>query len=475
LRFRCLKCPSNSLSLLILMALTLYLLIASYFTIRGCLPLSLKKLKGGAVQTPSRNSPGSSTSDTSTHIEIKTHKIEEQQQIPQASTSQARTSTSQLGHEFEITKWRTTEIFKIMINFLQTIAVIALISVQWTAGILGLFESSEYVSALTTAATSRPVDCLAGSNSASSRALWRMFVNLLIPGFVVATFATVWGINAFRKKKGLTYFWKRVLLSIITVVYISYLGLTKLAVRGFYCIEIYDSDDPLVDSKRRFWAIDTSIRCYTGQHHGIIALAVVILFVISISFPMLSAYVLITNKEKCKERNSWIFETAGFLFRAFKESCVFWESVVMFRKACLSVIVVFSYPLGGDVQGLLSSLVIFFALYIHLTFRPYGKDFRILNQFESCSLLISGVTITLGLFFINERCSDSTKLFLAVIIISSNSVFFAFLLLALISSHIKHLRVQLQLKNIPLSAQAPWWIVLKTCCFSRLRCCRSKN
>lgn len=343
---------------------------------------------------------------------------------------------------------------------------------------LNLFETAEYVGALTTVAVSRPIDCIMSSSSAVVRAIWRMLMSLFAPGVVVGIFVSMWGYLTVKKRKGALYFWKRCTLSVIAVTYISYLGLSNMAVRAFYCIDIYDSSDNLATTTRRFCTLDTSIQCYGKDHFTIVAIAVIVLCLVTVLFPLVSGIVLSWNKERHKKRDSWVFETAGFLFRAFKESCLFWESLVMLRKACLSIIVVFAYPLGGDSQGLLASVLLLFCLYIHLTLRPYRREFAILNHFESCSLLVSSLTFILGLFFANNRCSDSVKTFLAATIIFGNCMFFLVMSFALCYSTLVHLRVLLHYENIPLSNQAPWWIVFQTYIVSRTKQfleCSQKN
>jgi len=60
----------------------------------------------------------------------------------------------------------------------------------------------------------------------------------------------------------------------------------------------------------------------------------------------------------------------------------------MLRKALLSVIVVFAYPLGGQIQGLLAALVIVFGLYLHQVCAPFRKGLSCLNRYESIAVVI---------------------------------------------------------------------------------------
>eukprot|EP00210_Caulerpa_lentillifera_P003968 g3787.t1 len=458
--FQCLKCPNAVVSLLIIFGIVAYLLAAASLTIRGCLPYSVKPRDGASDSNESSIASEALHRDPQVNIEMVKMLVEgyvPKEYLERRQTnhsSEPPTPKSQQENEYELTRWRITEIFKIMINFLQTIAVAANVNVQWTKGMITLFESSEYFGALTTAAVSRPIDCIVPSSSSAR--------------LVMGIFCIFWGIMAIKNGTGWRYFLKRCILSTISVTYISYLGLTRMAVRGFYCIEVYDSYHYLKHSTNKFWAIDTSIMCYGKEHSGIMTISIVVLVIVAMCFPLISFFVLLKRKKSLGRRDIWIFETGGFLFRAFKENFPFWESVVMFRKACLSVIVVFSYPLGGDFQGVLASMLLLLSLHIHLTLKPYRKEFKSLNHFESCSLLMSGSTFTLSLFFVIGRCSDLVRTLLAIFIIVGNITFFMVLLLAFFHSTMVHTRVTLQCENITLPVPPTWWNVLKAYIRTRL-------
>eukprot|EP00210_Caulerpa_lentillifera_P004815 g4597.t1 len=468
-RFLCVKlnCPNTSLSLLIIVAVTAYLLATAAVTIRGCLPLNSKPQND--LSSSDQSSSDTSPSDRDPEVNIEMVRMLVEGYVPQqhsemeeqTSTSfETQTSTNQKEKEFELTKWKTTEILKIMINFLQTIAVAATVNVPWTQGMLSLFESSEYIGAMTFGIL-RPVDCLGSTNSTSSKEIWKIRVALIIPLSVICVFCAFWGYVATRNGKGLYYFGKRCLLSAITVVYISYFGLTKMAVRAFYCIDVHDSYDYFTRLTHKVWAMDISIRCYGKDHFEILIVSLFVLIVVTVCFPLYSFLVLLRNKESLRIRDSLIFETNGFLYRAFKEKLSFWESIVMFRKACLSLIVVYQYPLGGETQGALASALLLLSLYAHLNLRPYREELKSLNQFESCSLLISCLTFILGLTITNSRNEPPVMSFLTVIIILGNVIFFLTLLLALFYNSMVHLRVALQCENVPLPVPPTWWNILK--------------
>lgn len=140
----------------------------------------------------------------------------------------------------------------------------------------------------------------------------------------------------------------------------------------------------------------------------------------------------------------------------------------MLRKAILSIIVVFSYPLGGQIQGLLATLVLIFSLYFHQKCAPFRQEFSALNLHESVSLLVSCVTFVLGQFFNADKSSDMTRTLIAVVIIVCNTSFFAVLGLVLVGNVIEQLRESLQNANASVSQNTPWWKVLKLFIISKL-------
>lgn len=330
-----------------------------------------------------------------------------------------------------------------------------------------MFEASEYVSALTTAALSRPLDCILGTRSSTVRSLWRTLVRLFVPGSVIGAFTLFWSYKAMFERERISFFWKRTLLSINAVTYISYVGLTRLAVRIFYCVSIYDSDDPSSNSQTTRWAIDTSIQCYSQDHSTLIGIGVVVLLLVSLAFPLVSAFIIVKNKSQSDNQQGSMFETMGFLYRAFKDEFMFWESVTMLRKGCLSVIVVFSYTYGSLAQGLLAQIVLVLSLCLHLYYFPFRRELNRLNSYEFGSLLVSCFTFLLGQFFNDERSREFTKDLVAFIIVSMNVLFFLFLVLALVLSGIDHIRMVLSIEGFPVDENSPAWVVIKLFLVSR--------
>lgn len=178
-----------------------------------------------------------------------------------------------------------------------------------------------------------------------------------------------WSIFKLIKKITISdYLPKRMLLSIFAVFYISYINVTKVLVRMLYCVDILVYEKNEIRTKE-YWADDTAIACNAGDHRILISVfSWPLILVFSFGFPLFTAGMLLYKRWRKELSDMRTYETMGFLYRAYQEKYVFWDSVVMLRKAVLAVIVVFAYPLGGNLQVTFSFLII---LYLYLNFNFY--------------------------------------------------------------------------------------------------------
>ena len=193
---------------------------------------------------------------------------------------------------------------------------------------------------------------------------------------------------------------------------------------------------------------DTKIECFKGPH-ALLAfmLGWPFLIVFSFGFPLVTACVVVRNVEE-DYKHGWIYETCGFLYRSYKKNFVFWESVIMFRKAILAVIVVFSYPLGANLQHVLLVLLFTFALYLQMTCCPYRSEFDGLNKMESLSILVSAITFGSSMFFGDEHVSSPIRTLITVGLAFCNIALFLFFLSAFVILAADYLRIVLDQEGV---------------------------
>ena len=236
------------------------------------------------------------------------------------------------------------------------------------------------------------------------------------------------------------YMLKQCVLSALVVCYISYISITKTLVNILNCVEVHDSTLVGIDDTAVYWTVDTSVECYEGSHAALaFLLAWPFLFIFTLGFPLAIAYLIGKNVTE-DYKDGWIYAVAGFVYRSYSKKYIFWESVIMSRKAILAVVVVFSYELGANIQAVLASFVFIVALYLQTTCRPYRKEFDCLNDLESASILLSSLTFVSSIFFSDGRVSHGVRLFMSVFLSSANVFFFLYLLALLVRFAAMYLR-----------------------------------
>lgn len=232
------------------------------------------------------------------------------------------------------------------------------------------------------------------------------------------------------------------------MLYISYISNTKALANILNCIEIHDSTNVSNGQETLYWAVDTSVVCYEGPHAvlaGAIGWPFLIIFVFG--FPISTAVLILKNvKEDFTE--GWIYDTAGFMYRSYGRRFIFWESIVMLRKAAVAVVVVFAYPLGTDLQVASCIVVLIFASYLHIVCRPFRKEFDILNELEGVSLLLSLLTFVSSLFIDGERVPWEAKITISVIVFLMDVGGFLFFVAVFLNFGSHYLRAELDREGI---------------------------
>ena len=298
----------------------------------------------------------------------------------------------------------------------------------------------------------------------------RSVVNVMVPMLVTALYFIIWAIALVRLKETADYLIKRCVLSFMVVAYLSYITLTKTVVNVLSCVDVHDSMDLGDDSTTAYWAMDTSLECYEGSHAALAALVGwPTLFIFSLGFPVTVAFVLLNERNKHDMKREWLFESMGFMYRAYSGKYVFWESVIMLRKAVLAVIVVFSYSLGGNLQGLLGVCVLVLALYFQIVCGPFSSEFKDLNNYEGLSLLVSAMTFQSGLLFNDERTSDVARTLITVLIVTVNVGIFLFFLAMFWKTSAEYLKTLMDAEGTAYNPDKGPLYIIKTYASSRFK------
>ena len=280
------------------------------------------------------------------------------------------------------------------------------------------------------------------------RSIASTLVDILQPLACILVFVVFWLAVKIGRSKPWVYLLKKCILSALVVLYISYISITKTLVNILNCVKVHDSTTVGIDETTDYWILDTAVICNEGSHAilaGLLAWPFLVIF--TFGFPPAIAYLIIVKVAE-DYKDGWIYDIAGFVYRSYSKKYIFWESVIMFRKAVLAVVVVLSYRLGVNIQAVLASFVLIMALYFQTKCRPYRKEFDCLNDTESLSILFSSVTFVCSTFFADDRVSRGVRVLLSVFLCFANILLFLYLLALFAVFAAEYLRMVLVKKGI---------------------------
>ena len=309
------------------------------------------------------------------------------------------------------------------------------------------------------------IDCIVKDDDASKRAIASVAMELIVPVVAICLYSLYWLLKKIGREDGMQFFLQRTLLAVCAVLYIGYISITRSLVQILNCISVDDTSDGDGESSTKYWAANTNVECYTGTH-AILAYFVSgpLLILFTVGFPVLLA-VLTTRYVDQDYTDGWIYDIAGFLYRSYEKEYIYWESVVMTKKAFLAVIVVFSYQLGVTLQVVMAVFVLILSLYFQTTCCPYMELFDDLDVLEGVSQLVSLLTLLSSLFFVSDLVSSSVRVMMTAVIVISNIGFLAFCFVFLFLTFIDHMKMALYREGIQAAdSENPFfvfWIYLK--------------
>ncbi|GMH45554.1 hypothetical protein BSKO_13511 [Bryopsis sp. KO-2023] len=353
-----------------------------------------------------------------------------------------------------------TENAKILINFVQVTSIALVINVEWREEVRQVLQIEDLASGFSTNESIISFDCsLAESGVPVS--IRRTIMAMLLP-FAMMLFPISIALRSYFDKARSRTFNRRALVSFLVVAYVFYTGTTRRALRILHGVSLDSGDSKSVYAfaKGRFWADDTSVGYFEGGHtYLVLFLGLPVLLFYSIGFPTYLFYVLRGNKEKLNDES--FARSYGFLYRAYSNKFVYWEIIVMARKALLVGVVVFAYELGGNLQSVLAVAVLMVALILHLNSQPYREELSQMNQRETWSLYVSVFTYLAGIAFGDDRLPVWFEVLLSVLLVGATSALVIYLVCALATESARHLETLLEEREVVVPENATTWLKMR--------------
>jgi len=348
----------------------------------------------------------------------------------------------------------SSEIFKVLINFLQVTGIATSINVDWTSSVVNVLGATDLMTSGGDGLFS--FDCVFSNAGPIPRSMQHTIVSILFPCVVVVFFMAFWSIVAFCKSKPLSYLFTHWRVSILSTLYIFYLDITRSVLKIFECIDV-DLENGNKGGHSiaisRYWVTDTDVVCHKGSHLLLLfGLGIPFLVLVSFGMPLGLLIVLVRWREKLHDRS--FLDSYGFLYRSYRPECRYWEVVIMLRKGLMAAVAVFAYSLGPDLQNALGMGVLFFAIFIHQLQKPYVTRGPKLNMMEGLSIFSSFLIFFTGIIFDNPKTSATGEIVISIALISILIGLLCYLLTQLGAEAFRTVEVKLVEKRIPVSQEA---------------------
>ena len=139
----------------------------------------------------------------------------------------------------------------------------------------------------------------------------------------------------------------------------------------------------------------------------------------AIFFPLFCLFYLIKNSKNLEKTH--LKMKMGFLYLGYKPRLYFWEFIIMYRK-----IITLAVTMLPDSQKLAKGVIVLFITTVSLAYHISERPFIVskLNQIEYSAILVSTVTIYVGLFYLDDSFGENMKAFFFIIILFTNIRFF---------------------------------------------------
>jgi hypothetical protein len=278
---------------------------------------------------------------------------------------------------------KLSAIKKILLNFMQMVALAASLPLRWTPGIETMFDILITISSAGT--TLLIPDCeLTHMRTSDAFYLKQIVYTFSIPLLVVGSIVS-WCLIFCVCGRRWTMNWKsvknRMILTITLLIFLCYSMLIKLCLGMFKCVKVGD---------KRFLVADFQEPCFEDRHWASVLLLSVPQLIILTCLPLLVLLLLRRNRDHLHDPT--ILMRFGLLYRGYVDGREWWEVTVAIRKFAGVAIGTFGSMIGSpEVQVGLAIFLGFISIVLHLVGQPFGSpsgESKQLHFMELFSLIV---------------------------------------------------------------------------------------
>ena len=300
---------------------------------------------------------------------------------------------------------------KIFVSYLQIVTLISSFNLNWPDLVKELLDFQESAGSVTRQIYS--YDCFLDEFISEDVDTYfkRLLIQFSIPIWFVILPLLVWSIVAWRRRD-MNYIYTHFISTMIIMLFIAHPDVSTMMFSAFVCIEIESGETWLLE--------DLDIQCWQGHHNEYaygIALPGLIIWTIGI--PIFALLILVRYKRSLNE--IYVRRKIGFMFMGYRRKFYFWEIIITYRKLSIAFISIFLYQFGVEFQALAVMIVVMVSFYLQNRYQPF--DQKELNHLEMRSIVVSGITMYSGLFFLTDALGEEAKIIFFLIIVIANVQF----------------------------------------------------
>ena len=294
----------------------------------------------------------------------------------------------------------------------------------------------------------RSVVCLTSKHLSLHPTALALVVSVcVVPCAVLLCWIVFWAAKSSRSGRDRLqrYLSKRCLLSAMVIWYVTLVPVLKTALSIFLCVHVHDSADfAEVNVTHMYWAVDTGMKCYEGDHWKLVY-GVVVAFVCPVYGGLLALFVVYLNSppQHLTYERGWAYQTTGFLYRSYRmDRRRYWEVAIVSRKATIAFLVFCAHLFDNPLPITGVAYIIMLAILAQIMAMPYREDFKDLNRMELASLFVSLATTLAASMLKDESYPENfTRELLTVACALLNTIafcVFVFYILKFAAEFLKH-------------------------------------
>ena len=232
------------------------------------------------------------------------------------------------------------------------------------------------------------------------------------------------------------------MLSLMALWYITSVPAIKTILSVVLCVHAYSIPDgtqndlEVIDAtkeeKVNYWAVDTKLKCFEGQHLTLVISILLFVFVIYVGLLIVFICILASDRDLPNNPDRWVYRTTGFLYRSYKSGWRrYWEVAIVLRKAIIAFLVFCVHRFDSPAFIIYLATVTILAMGVQIAIKPYREKF--LNRIDASALIVSLLTIVLAIAlesggFTREWLGLTLSIICVVLTIATFLVLLCFLL-----------------------------------------------